>query len=399
MNTVSSIRVLFVSHTYVVGVNQGKLDSIATTGTEVGLLAPKRWKAVQWDREIELEKPYSRIKYYPTHVFFSGRAGAFIYSPLAVLKAIIDFRPDIIQVEQEVFSLSGFEIALCARLLNKPVVFFGWENMDRQLSPFRRWIRQFVMNTAKSIITGNCEGGKLVKKWGYTGPVEVMPQMGVDTKLFTPQPNKVESELSIGFVGRLSFHKGIDTLITAARLLREQNYQFKIVLCGSGSDEPTFRQEAQKQNVDEFITWRGGVRHEEVPQEMKQFDVLVLPSRTIATWKEQFGHVLIEAMATGIPVIGSTCGEIPNVIGRSDLVFAEGNAQELAAILARLISDPAWRSEAAEYSLNRVNQNYSHEKIAERLIDLWSNILKQQGRLVPSLSTSSPNTALGIQSK
>ena len=400
MDTVSSIRVLFVSHTYVVGVNQGKLDAIAAAGAEVGLLAPKRWKAVQWNKQFELEKPYPRIKYYPTQVFFSGRAGAFIYSPLAVLKAIIDFRPDIIQVEQEVFSLSGFEIALWAKLLNKPVVFFGWENMDRQLSRFRRWIRQFVMNTAKFIIAGNCEGGELVKKWGYQNPVEVMPQMGVDTTLFAPQQHKVEnSELCIGFVGRLSFHKGIDTLITAARLLREQNYQFKIVLCGSGSDELTFRQEAQKQNVDEFITWRGGLRHEEVPQEMKQFDVLVLPSRTIATWKEQFGHVLIEAMATGIPVVGSTCGEIPNVIGRSDLVFAEGNAQELAAILARLISDPGWRSEAAQYSLNRVNQNYSHEKIAERLINLWSNAVKQQGTLVPSVSTSNPNTALGIQSK
>jgi glycosyltransferase involved in cell wall biosynthesis len=397
----SNLRVLFVSHTYVVGVNQGKLDAIAATGkAEVGLLVPNRWKALQWNKQIELEKPYPRIKYYPAQVFFSGRAGACVYSPLAVLKAIIDFRPDIIQVEQEVFSLSGFEIALCARLLSKSVVFFGWENMDRQLSPFRRWIRQFVMNTAKSIIAGNCEGAELLKKWGYQKPIEVMPQMGVDTKLFTPRQHKIENfEFCIGFVGRLSFHKGIHTLIAAAHLLREQSYRFRIVLCGSGSDEATFRQEAQKHNVDEFITWRGGVCHEEVPQEMKQFDVLVLPSRTIATWKEQFGHVLIEAMATGIPVVGSTCGEIPNVIGRSDLVFAEGNAQELAAILARLISDPAWSSEVAEYSLNRVNQDYSHERIAERLIDLWSNVLKQQGCLVPSTLTSSPNTALGIQSK
>ncbi|MGI2905515.1 glycosyltransferase [Tolypothrix sp. VBCCA 56010] len=398
---ISPIRVLFVSHTYVVGVNQGKLDAIAATDqAEVGLLVPKQWKAVQWNKKFAVEKPYPRIRLYPSPVLFSGRVGAYIYSPLAVLKAIIDFRPDIIQVEQEVFSLSALEITIFARLLNKSVVFFGWENMDRRLSPLRRWIRQFVLKTAKYIIAGNCEGGELVKQWGYQGPVEVMPQMGVDTELFTPRPpEQKNSEFCIGFVGRLSYQKGIDVLIAAAHLLREQGYNFRVILCGSGNDELIFRQEAQKYGVDELITWQGGVRHDEVPQEIKKFDVLVLPSRTVTTWKEQFGHVLIEAMATGIPVVGSDCGEIPNVIGRSDLVFTEGNAQELAAILARLISDPAWWSEVANYSLNRVYQHYSHKRIAERLIELWSNILTQQGGSVASAIPASNSHSMEIQSE
>ncbi|MEA5598357.1 glycosyltransferase [Rivularia sp. UHCC 0363] len=394
----SALRVLFVSHTYVVGVNQGKLNAVATTDeAKVALLVPKQWNAKQWNKQLKLEKPYEQIKYYPAQMYFSGQVGACIYSPLALLRAIINFRPDIIQVEQEAFSLSALQLSLCARFFNKPVVFFGWENMDRQLSPFRRWIRRYVFNTAKLMIAGNCEGGELVKKWGYSGTVEVMPQMGVDTKLFSPVKNKESnSEFLIGFVGRLSYQKGIDTLIAAAHLLNKQGKNFRVILCGSGSDEPIFRQEAQKHNVNELITWRGGVRHDEVPQEMQKFDVLVLPSRTVETWKEQFGHVIIEAMATGIPVVGSTCGEIPNVIGRSDLVFAEGNAQELAAILARLISDNAWYSEVLQYSLNRVHKHYSHERIAQRLIDLWQNILKQKGEsayLHSSKSTSNPQIA------
>ena len=379
----SPLRVLFVSHTYIVGVNQGKLDAVAGADAEVGLLVPKQWNASQWNKYHELEQPYQRIKYYPAHMYFSGRAGACFYSPLAVIKAIIDFRPDIIQVEQEVFSLSALELSFFARLFNKPVVFFGWENMDRQLSSFRQWIRKYVFDRAKLIIAGNCEGGELVKKWGYPGKVEVMPQMGVDTEFFTPAENKqANSEFCIGFVGRLSYHKGIDTLIAAGKILREQNYSFRIILCGSGSDESKFREEARKLGVDELITWRGGVSHEEVPLEMQKLDLLVLPSRTVETWKEQFGHVIIEAMATGIPVVGSTCGEIPNVVGRSDLVFTEGNAEELAVILARLISDNAWYSEAAQYSLDRVHQNYSHKRIAQRLIDLWSDILHKKDKSV-----------------
>lgn len=414
----SRLRVLFVSHTYVVGVNQGKLDAIASLDeVEVSLLAPKRWKALQWNKILDLENPYPKIQLYPNKVLFSGKAGAYLYSPFAILRAILDFRPDIIQVEQEVFSLSGFEVALCSRLLNKPVVFFGWENMDRKLSLFRHLIRKFILNTTKSVIAGNCEGAELVKKWGYSGPVEVMPQMGVDTKLFTPRENKQNnsklnnlkennstlgnptlknskladsklkdsklkdsklknSEFCIGFLGRLSYHKGIDILIDAAQIMRNEGYTFQIRLCGTGSDKPIFVEQAQKLGVDEFIIWQDGVRHDEVPMEICKFDVLVLPSRTVETWKEQFGHVLIEAMATGIPVVGSTCGEIPNVIGRKDLVFPEGNAQELAAILKRLISQPSWYSEVADYSLKRVHQYYSHERIAQRLIELWRNVLR-----------------------
>ena len=387
------LRVLFISHTYVVGVNQGKLDAIAATGAaEVGLIVPRQWKAVQWNKLLEVEQPYPRIQIYPIPAWFKGRAGAYFYPPLAVLKAIVDFRPDVIQVEQEVFSLSAFEIACLARLLKKPMVLFGWENMDRQLSPFRNWIRQFVFNATQYIIAGNHEGAELVKHWGYQRSVEVMPQMGVDTELFSPQLRHQTnpSEIHIGYVGRISHHKGIDTLIEAARILRSQGHSFRLVLCGSGQDEALFKKQADEAQLSESIVWRGGVRHDEVPQEMGKMDILVLPSRTVETWKEQFGHVLIEAMAMGIPAVGSTCGEIPNVIGRSDLVFTEGNAEELAAILARLITEPAWRSEMEQYSLNRVAQYYSHKRIAERLLDLWRDVLQSNRRLGSSDSTMVP---------
>ena len=78
----SCLRVLFVSHTYVVGVNQGKLDAIAATGTvEVGLLAPGKWKAIEWNQMFDLEKPYPRLQLYPARVLFPGRVGAYLYAP------------------------------------------------------------------------------------------------------------------------------------------------------------------------------------------------------------------------------------------------------------------------------------------------------------------------------
>ncbi|WP_009632905.1 glycosyltransferase [Synechocystis sp. PCC 7509] len=379
--TNSGLRVLFVSHTYVVGVNQGKLNAIAATNqATVGLLVPQKWQAKAWGKRFEVETPYPNIQLYPAKVWFEGKVGAYFYPPWVMGQAIADFCPDIIQVEQEVFSLAAFEFALWARFTGKPLVLFCWENRDRQLSIVRTQLRQFVLNTAQLIIAGNLDGEELLRRWGYTGLIEVMPQMGVDTTLFHPglRPPPSDRPLIVGFVGRLAHQKGIDVLIAAVSQLRDRALECQVVLCGSGAEEEMLRQEAQKQNVADLITWRGGVRHDEVPAEMSKFDVLVLPSRSVPEWKEQFGHVLIEAMAMGIPVIGSSCGEIPNVIGRPDLVFSEGDAGQLAAILERMIGDRPWRQQLEQDSLTRAKENYTHERIAERSLELWRKAIKQK---------------------
>ncbi|RAM51559.1 MAG: glycosyltransferase family 4 protein [Hapalosiphonaceae cyanobacterium JJU2] len=384
-------RVLFISHTYVVGVNQGKLNAIAQTGkVEVGLLTPSNWKALEWNRFLEVEKPYAKIKIYTAPVLFTGRGGAHIYAPWQIWKVVNDFQPDLVQVEEEVFSLCAFELAVWSRITGKPLVVFGWENMERTLPRPRQWVRQFVLNTAQLILPGNQDGANLLRQWGYTGLMEVMPQMGVDTSLFSPQLSKRDTnqEFCIGFLGRLVPEKGIDTIFAAARLLKERGLKYQIVLCGSGYYEESLKKEAQKQQIADLVFWQGSVRHEQAPEEISKFHVLVLPSRTTDTWKEQFGHVLIEAMAMGVPVVGSSSGEIPNVIGRDDLVFPEGDPQALAAILERMIQEPSWWQDVGCYCITRVAQNYTHERIAERLISLWNIVLNQKkGEYAISLHT------------
>jgi glycosyltransferase involved in cell wall biosynthesis len=371
------LRVLFVSHAYVVGVNQGKLKTIADTKqVELALLAPNNWKALEWNRFLPLENPYSEIRLYSAPVLSTGRVGAHFYNPWQIWQVIDDFKPDIIQVEEEIFSLCALEVAVCAKLLNKPLVVFGWENQQRSLPLPRQWVRDLVMSATNLYLAGNQDGATVIGNWGYKGKIEVMPQMGVDTKLFTPQiVNTNHDELNIGFLGRLVPEKGIDVLFAAVSQLRQQGLNCRVTICGSGTSEANLRQEAEKKQISEIVTWKGAVRHEEAPNEIGQFDVLVLPSRTIDTWKEQFGHVIIEAMAMGIPVIGSSCGEIPHVIAHADLIFPEEDATALAVILRRAICDRTWLQEMSNYGIKRVQQYYSHERIAQRLIDLWQKII------------------------
>ena len=332
------LRVLIISHAYVVGVNQGKLKAIADTQeVELALLAPNNWKAWEWNRFLPLETPFPEICVYSAPVWFTGKVGAHIYAPWKIWQVINDFQPDLIQVEEEIFSLCALEVAIWAKLFDKPLV---------------------------------------ISNWGYKGKIEVIPQMGVDTKLFTPQiVNNNQNELNIGFLGRLVPEKGIDILFTAVSQLRQQDLNCQITICGSGKSEADLRQMAAKLKIADMVIWKGAVSHEEAPKEISKFGVLVLPSRTIATWKEQFGHVIIEAMAMGILVVGSSCGEIPHAIANPDLIFPEEDATALAAVLKRAICDRNWRQKMGSYGIERVQKNYSHEQIARRSIDLWQKII------------------------
>lgn len=372
------IRVLVVSHAYVTGVNQDKLDKIAENeNVELGLLVPSTWKSSGWNKTLELEKPYCSFKLYSSKTFFSGRGGAYFYDPLEIWKTIQDFKPDILHIEEEVFSFCAFIFSIISRIKQIPLVLFGWENLDKKLLSPRRILRNFVLSTAQLIICGNNDGRALIYRWGYRGRIEVMPQIGVDTDLFSPREAVLNKETFIvGYLGRLVPLKGVDTLLKASQeLIYDGVLDFEVVICGSGESEKSLQEESISRNISNVVTWKGSVTHSQVPDVLCQFDVLVLPSRTGKAWKEQFGHVLIEAMCMGVPVVGSDSGEIPNVIGRADLVFKEGDSRALARILKKLKTDNIWYQEVRSYGLNTVQEKYTNHAVANILVSLWEELL------------------------
>jgi glycosyltransferase involved in cell wall biosynthesis len=107
----------------------------------------------------------------------------------------------------------------------------------------------------------------------------------------------------------------------------------------------------------------------------KRIDVLVLPSLTQPHAAEQFGRVLIEAMANGVAVIGSTTGGIPEAIGEAGIVVPEGDANALAAAIERVRSDPGLRAELIAKGRERVDRVYHHDILAARTIAFYESLL------------------------
>jgi glycosyltransferase involved in cell wall biosynthesis len=107
-------------------------------------------------------------------------------------------------------------------------------------------------------------------------------------------------------------------------------------------------------------------------------DVLVVPTETTARIREQFGRVIVEAMATGIPVIGSTCGAIPEVIDGAGLVFPERDAEALADALRRILANAELREQFARVGRRRVEEHYSWDCVARKTYELYRQVLRRQ---------------------
>ena len=141
----------------------------------------------------------------------------------------------------------------------------------------------------------------------------VYPQ--VDAELFRPvDARQLRSELGladrivVGFCGRLVREKGIDLLIDAVSALPEE---YSLLLVGGGRELPALLRRAAERGTGERIRAVGHVPLKQVPGLLCAMNMLVLPSRPMPEWEEQYGRVLPQAMLCGVPVIGSSSGAIP----------------------------------------------------------------------------------------
>jgi glycosyltransferase involved in cell wall biosynthesis len=174
-------------------------------------------------------------------------------------------------------------------------------------------------------------------------------------------------------VARLVWEKGHQDLLRALAALRSRGTVARAVIVGSGPEEERLQRHARELGIAEAVQFRRHVAHEELPAVFGNASCLVLASLPTPAWEEQFGMVLVEAMAAGIPVVASTCGAIPEVAGPSAAYFAPGDWLELARLLAQgpLERPPGTRVEHPPERLRR----FSSTAAAARLADAYEGVL------------------------
>jgi glycosyltransferase involved in cell wall biosynthesis len=374
------MKILMITRTLAEFSNlQGKLREIARRGVELTVVSPPQWvgkagevKKVRADGYRFLVRP---CQFSSTA---SVRVGNHLHFYPGISSIIAEDDWDLVHIDEEPFNLATYHGLKACRRSGRRAIFASWQNSMKRYPPPFNWFESYVFEHIVGAIAGNAEVLDVLRRRGFHKPAAHIPQLGVDPTLFRRQDASelrrklcVDDKFTIGFVGRFWPVKAVDTLIKGFALLPKD---CALVLVGDGSERLKLEALVQELDVSERVRWVPWVNSWDVPEYMNAFDVLVLPSRTRWNIKEQFGRVLVEAMACETCVVGSDSGEIPRVIGDAGLIFHEDHELELADCL-RLLKDAPLRREAfCRRGRDRVIEHFSYARIAKDTVNFYKSV-------------------------
>ncbi len=376
------MHVALVSKACLVGAYQRKLEELAALpDVDLTVIVPPAWRDERGT--IALERAHvNGYQLIVEPIVFNGNYHLYFYPRIA--RHLEALRPDLIHIDEEPYNFATYHVLRIARRLGAKTVFFSWQNLNRRYPfPFSR-IERAVLRHADAGIAGNRDSAQVWRAKGFRGPIAVIPQFGVDPDIFSPKAGDPEAAggerrssqgFSIGYLGRLVEEKGVDVLLRAAAGLRGD---WRLEIVGSGPAQGKLIGLAEHLNVRERVAFRPWLPSAQLPDVYRALDALVLPSRSKPNWKEQFGRTLIEAMACGVPVAGSTCGEIPHVVGEAGLIFPEGDVDALRAALDRLMRDSTLRRDLAARGRERVLRHFTQKQVALATAEVYRAVISDE---------------------
>jgi glycosyltransferase involved in cell wall biosynthesis len=375
------MKIVMLSKALVSGAYQKKLEELARI-PDISLVAyvPPLWKEPLIGT-IRLERQFThgyRLDVLP--IYANGYHHVYWFA--GVQRMLAREQPDVLHIDEESFNLATYLALRVAKAAGVRCCFFNWANIDRFYPPPFCFFEQYAFRHASYAIAGNHEAATLIQRHGYQGRLAVLPQFGVDPDLFAPASPAPTSRKTngvtapkpfiVGYLGRLIAWKGVLDLVDVMATLPPHMHLW---LVGDGDLRPELEARIHALGLQERVIIRPAVKSVDVPSVLHQLDALVLPSQTQPNWKEQFGRVLIEAMSCGIPVAGSSSGEIPNVIGDAGLVFAERDKQALRLALERLMLDEPLRRQLIIRGREHVLQNYTQAALAQKYANVYREMM------------------------
>ncbi len=371
------MKLLVVDHNALEPANRVLYEKIVELGgIDLRLLVPSTWH--NNFRMLRFNPPKEKLSYelFSSDVFFRSRTHRLIY--LSLYKHLKQFQPDVLYMNAEPENFQTFEAALLTKSSNTKLVFSSWRNVDHSSVgyPYRfgfvnKEIERYVLSRASHGIVFNRTAKSIFGKHGFRKTTFIPSP--VDTSVFKPQPlpDRDNKNFVIGYVGRLVEEKGVDVILQALTSLPEA---CSALIVGNGPVKKELQTLSGQLGLTDRVSFRNAVSPLEIPHLLKEINVLVLPSKTTTHWKEQFGRILIEAMACGVPVIGSGSGEIPNVIGEAGLVFKEGSVEGLRLGIERMMQTPSLREDLRWRGLARVNAFFSLQVVAAQYHNLLRSL-------------------------
>lgn len=375
-------RLLTIGHSYVVSLNRRLAHEMAVAGGaawEVIALAPKEYRGDLGP--IRLQRAASeREEVRAIRSIFQRSPHLMRYSGL---HAALEGRWDVVHCWEEPYVAAGAQIARAAPREARFVV-ATFQNLSKRYPwPLDRFEQTTMRRADGWIAFGESVKAALEIRAGYPErPCRVIPP-GVDVGAFTPDRDAgarirrslgwSDSARIVGYVGRFVPQKGLRTLCAA---LERVTGPWHAVFVGGGPLEGELREfERRHGSSVRLVT---GVPHDRVPEWLNAMTLVCLPSQTTPRWREQFGRILIEAMACGVPVVASDSGEMPFVVGDAGTIVPEGNVDAWTTALERLLGDDTERRRLSAAGLDRARTRFAWPVVARAHLEFFESLIDSE---------------------
>ncbi|MFC4243681.1 glycosyltransferase [Gryllotalpicola reticulitermitis] len=331
----TELRVLRVAHHAVVSAWRQRERELRALGVDVGLVSSRRWN--EGGRELELELEGDDFVVGARTI---GRhPSVFLYDPRPIWRAL-SAGVDLIDIHEEPNALATAEILLLRRLRGSraPYLLYSAQNLKKRYPVPFRWFERGALSGAAGAYVCNTEAADILREKGLAGDARYLP-LGVDTSRFTPAERRAPTgRPTVGYVGRLERHKGVDVLLRAIAARPE----LRLRVVGDGpqrAELEALRDELALGARVEFVGFAAG---DALVGHYRDFDVLAVPSLPWPGWREQFCRVAVEAMACGVPVVGSRSGAIPDVVGGAGVLVEPGDVSAWTTALDEALEPRRW---------------------------------------------------------
>jgi len=279
---------------------------------------------------------------------------------------------DIVHVAETYFGYTHQAIMAKRRGVVKRVISTVWEIIPHNNESLRgrKQYKKLAQESVDHFITVTEMAKEALLQEGVSDTkISVIP-VGVDIKRFSPEPGlRKKRTFNILCVARLVPEKGIEDLVTAFFKIKEKYPQVHLTLIGDGPlghDLAGFKNIHLKKNVP----------YGQIHTEYQKADLFCLPSRSTSTWQEQFGVSLVEAMASGLPIVTTSTGAIPEVCGEAALYGCERSPETLQTNLEKLIYNEVLRQKMAQIARARALAKFDHLKIAKQIQTLYQKVCR-----------------------
>lgn len=374
----SRLRILTIGHSYCVAMNRALVRQVARDPDfEITVASPSFFHGDLRPIVMEPEPPGSPLRVVPLGTQLSRFIHVFRYDGGALRALIREGQFDVVHAWEEPYILAGYQIARALKNSPARFCFRTAQSYVKRYPPPFNYFERAVLARAQGWIAGASLVHEAMLKKGFPKSTGRILNLAVDATEFQPLSPAARAQVLeelglqppvVGFIGRLTQAKGLDVLMQAMEQVGGAR-SWSLLLLGSGEYQQKLEEWAARNGWSGRVKIRL-VKHGDMPRYVGCMDMLAAPSQTMKNWREQFGRMIIEAFACGVPVVGSDSGEIPFVIGDAGRVVPEADVAAWARAIGQLLDSPAERDDLKSRGLARAPR-YSVATIAQQYAEYY----------------------------